>query len=555
MRKLIVVTQQVDPASAVLGATVPKLRALAERVEELVVLTDSAAEGALPDNVTIRTFNASRRAGRGMRFESALARELSRRPRPSAVLAHMCPIYAVLAAPLARPTGVKVLLWFTHWRRSALLSTATRASSKVLSVDKRTFPIKTRKLVAIGHGIDVSDLPCVKRPEDREPFTLLALGRTSPAKGLVTILRAVEQVPEVRLRIVGPSLTEEERMHRIALDRLVIELGLLDRVDISGPVPRQAIPSLYADARQRHAGGRRGQGRLRGGRDVPAGDRLEPRLRHAPSRAAAVRAREPGEPRGRDPLRARGRPAGARADTARHRDAGALGRRLGRPRRRARWVSLRILHVAKVAGISGSENHLLLLLPALRARGHDVRLVMLHEDEPGAAELADRLEHDGVPVDRMRMRASVDPLVFGRLARSIRRARPDVVHTHLVHADFHGLTAARLARVPLLVSTKHGFNPFRSRRAFAAADRTVARLADVHVAISAGLARYLAENEGFDASAFEVVHYGIEPGPEPPSPPGEPRLAIVGRLIPIKGHEVLLEALRLARDDVPELTL
>ena len=208
-------------------------------------------------------------------------------------------------------------------------------------------------------------------------------------------------------------------------------------------------------------------------------------------------------------------------------------------------MSLRILHVAKVAGISGSENHLLLLLPALRTRGHDVRLVMLHEDEPGAAELADRLEHDGVPVDRMRMRASVDPLVFGRLARSIRRARPDVVHTH----------AARLARVPLLVSTKHGFNPFRSRRAFAAADRTVARLADVHVAISAGLARYLAESEGFDASAFEVVHYGIEPGPEPPSPPGEPRLAIVGRLIPIKGHEVLLEALRLARDDVPELTL
>jgi glycosyltransferase involved in cell wall biosynthesis len=247
MRKLIVVTQQVDPASAVLGATVPKLRALAERVEELVVLTDSATEGALPDNVTIRTFSAGRRARRGMRFESALARELSRRPRPSAVLAHMCPIYAVLAAPLARPTGVKVLLWFTHWRRSALLSAATRASSKVLSVDERTFPIKTRKLVAIGHGIDVSDLPCVKRPEDREPVTLLALGRTSPAKGLVTIMRAAEQVPEVRLRIVGPSLTEEERMHRMALDRLVIDLGLLDRVDISGPVPRQAVPSLYAD--------------------------------------------------------------------------------------------------------------------------------------------------------------------------------------------------------------------------------------------------------------------------------------------------------------------
>jgi glycosyltransferase involved in cell wall biosynthesis len=218
-------------------------------------------------------------------------------------------------------------------------------------------------------------------------------------------------------------------------------------------------------------------------------------------------------------------------------------------------VSLRIVQIAKVAGISGSENHLLLLLPGLRARGHDVGLVMLHEEEPGAEELAGRLEEDGVPVERLRMRAPVDPLVFGRLVSHVRRLRPDVLHTHLVHADFHALPAGRLARVPLLVSTKHGFNPFRSRRAFAAADRTVARLADVHVAISAGLARYLARDEGFDESIFEIVHYGIEHGPEPPPPAGEPRLAIVGRLIPIKGHEVLLEALAEARAEIPDITL
>ena len=35
----------------------------------------------------------------------ALARELARRPKPAAVLAHMCPIYAVLAAPIARRSG------------------------------------------------------------------------------------------------------------------------------------------------------------------------------------------------------------------------------------------------------------------------------------------------------------------------------------------------------------------------------------------------------------------------------------------------------------------
>ena len=218
-------------------------------------------------------------------------------------------------------------------------------------------------------------------------------------------------------------------------------------------------------------------------------------------------------------------------------------------------MSLRVLHVAKVAGISGSENHLLLLLPDLRARGHDVRLVMLHEGEPGAEELAVRLERGGVPVERLRMRLPLDPLAFARVARSIRRRRPDVVHTHLVHADFHGLPAGRLARAPLLVSTKHGFNPFRGGRGFAAADRAVARLADVHVAISHGLARYLAESEGFDEDAFEIVHYGIVPGPPPTDPPAEPRLAVVGRLIPIKAHDVLLAALTRVREELPEATL
>ena len=135
-------------------------------------------------------------------------------------------------------------------------------------------------------------------------------------------------------------------------------------------------------------------------------------------------------------------------------------------------MSAPILHIAKVAGISGSENHLLLLLPALRERGHDVRLVMLHEDEPGAAEFASRLREADVPVDELRLRSAASPIALARLTRLVRSHAPDIVHTHLVHADFLGLTAARLARVPVRASTKHGFNPFRDGRVFAAADRS-----------------------------------------------------------------------------------
>ena len=43
MAKLVFITQHVDPAHPALAATVPKIRALADLVDEVVVLTDSAA--------------------------------------------------------------------------------------------------------------------------------------------------------------------------------------------------------------------------------------------------------------------------------------------------------------------------------------------------------------------------------------------------------------------------------------------------------------------------------------------------------------------------------
>jgi len=219
-------------------------------------------------------------------------------------------------------------------------------------------------------------------------------------------------------------------------------------------------------------------------------------------------------------------------------------------------VRTTILHLQKVAGISGSEAHLLALLPRLRERGWDVRMLMLHENEPGAWDFAHALESRGVPIDGLAIRGDVDPVAFLRLTAYLARARPALLHTHLVHADAYGLMAGTLARVPVRFSTKHGFNWFRETPYFGVADRAVASLAHVHVAISRGLARYLEEAEGFDGESFEIVHYGIDPDGEPPAyaEPGR-RLLCVGRLIPIKGHIVLLRAFAAAKRQLPDLEL
>jgi len=215
-----------------------------------------------------------------------------------------------------------------------------------------------------------------------------------------------------------------------------------------------------------------------------------------------------------------------------------------------------ILHVQKVAGISGSEAHLLSLLPALRARGWNVRMLMLHEDEAGAWDFARALEARGVPLDAIRVRADVDPIAFLQLVGYLVRHRPELLHTHLVHAEWYALLAGAAARVPLRFTTKHGFNEFREAPYFGVADRAVASLAHVHIAISRGLARYLEDVEGFDRESFEIVHYGIEPDGEPaPYSEPVPRLLCVGRLIPIKGHIVLLRAFAEARKRLPTLEL
>ena len=242
--RIVFITQQVDPGHPALAATVPKIAALAALADEVVVLADGAVEGALPSNCRVRTFRSGTKFGRGLRFEAALAREL-RGLHSGAVLAHMCPIYAVLAAPLVRPLGVPLLLWFTHWRATRLLAAAERVSTAIISVDRRSFPLDSEKVRAIGHGIDLSEFSCTP-PQRGDDLRLLALGRYSRAKGLEMILRAVAATDHTNLDIHGPTLSEDERAHRAELERLVGELGLAGRVRLENAVPRSRVPGLLA---------------------------------------------------------------------------------------------------------------------------------------------------------------------------------------------------------------------------------------------------------------------------------------------------------------------
>jgi len=222
---------------------------------------------------------------------------------------------------------------------------------------------------------------------------------------------------------------------------------------------------------------------------------------------------------------------------------------------------VRILHVHKLTGISGSEGHLLALLPALRAAGVDARFLGLDVPGTDAPLFYERLDEQGVPNRRVRCGPDVSPRMARDVVRAVRAERPDLLHTHLVHADVYGAIAAATTRVPY-VSTRHNddrylLGPFRYL------DRGFARGARRLIAISDAVRLFL-EAAGHDPAKLTTIRYGLDelpsapsvPTPEQAGIPADARLAVaVGRLIEQKDHATLLRAFALVHEQQPDAHL
>lgn len=248
--RIVFVTQTLDADHPVLGHTLGLVAGLAQRCDEVVVLCATAGRFDLPSNVRVRTYGAASRLRRGASFVYAIARELSGGQRPDAVVAHMVPLFLVLAAPFAKLRRVPLVLWYTHWRSSRLLRVATSLADTVLSADAGSFPLRSPKVRGIGHAIDIHRFAPSSEPREAERgLRLLALGRFAEVKGYQTLLHGLGLVLErgidATLELRGPELTPVESRHRAELERIVRETPALgERVTFAQPIPHDAVPGL-----------------------------------------------------------------------------------------------------------------------------------------------------------------------------------------------------------------------------------------------------------------------------------------------------------------------
>lgn len=120
---------------------------------------------------------------------------------------------------------------------------------------------------------------------------------------------------------------------------------------------------------------------------------------------------------------------------------------------------MRIVHmIQSAAQIYGAERCLLIEASALRARGHEVSVLLCHEARLGSAEgrLERELQEQGIPTSRVVATGQVSPGLLWGFGREIRRLRPDVLHSHSMKTDVLVAPLAKLLRVPLVIEV-HGY--------------------------------------------------------------------------------------------------
>jgi glycosyltransferase involved in cell wall biosynthesis len=113
---------------------------------------------------------------------------------------------------------------------------------------------------------------------------------------------------------------------------------------------------------------------------------------------------------------------------------------------------MRVLFLSTTMGMGGADQQLLTVAEGLRARGHEVMIVSLTPLGPMGLEA----RQVGIATESLEMRRGVpDPRGLVRLARLVRDWKPDVLHTHMVHANLMGRVLRLIVPVPALVSTIH----------------------------------------------------------------------------------------------------
>lgn len=229
---------------------------------------------------------------------------------------------------------------------------------------------------------------------------------------------------------------------------------------------------------------------------------------------------------------------------------------------------MKILFVQKMAAISGSELYLMHLLPELKKRGYEVKvLIIFPVVPPGTKPFIDHFRERGIETFEIYGHHALSPVLFFRLRKLLKKEKFDLVQSNLVHADLWlALQKMLFFKRMRLVSVKHGFdeaysarygnNPaFLKKSLFYWVQKFSGYFADYNVTISKGLYNIYVQGGIVKENRIRNIYYGLDLGDKEKKvvdrEPEETYALILGRLVQYKGHSMLLEAWKKVKAENP----
>jgi glycosyltransferase involved in cell wall biosynthesis len=225
---------------------------------------------------------------------------------------------------------------------------------------------------------------------------------------------------------------------------------------------------------------------------------------------------------------------------------------------------IKVLRIIARLCVGGPSLHVCALTSRLDPARYDSQLIAGSEGEGEASHL----EVHGLSVQHLLRLPALgrelspyrDMQTVATLVRLMRRERPDIVHTHTAKAGAVGRLAAAIARVPIVVHTYHGhvlegYFSAAKTRAFVAIERLLAHGTSRLIAVTPTVRDQVLERGIGRPDQFSVIPLGLDLEPfvaysqhtgklraELGLPAEVPLVGIVGRLVPIKAHDLFLAA-------------
>jgi glycosyltransferase involved in cell wall biosynthesis len=205
---------------------------------------------------------------------------------------------------------------------------------------------------------------------------------------------------------------------------------------------------------------------------------------------------------------------------------------------------MRIVQFVENLEVGGLERLAVDLILAQKAAGHDCFVYCLF----GAGPLKKDLDQAGIPVVEFHKEQRSKAAVVLAMTRQLRRDRVTVLHGHNPGVHHFAAVSARLVGVPVCLNTRHSATsstgaPYQERYF-----RWVQPITH-HVVFDCDyVRRQLEPRLNYPDAKYSVIVNGIPLEPFlaqpalPRSVPGRLRLGTIGRLVPAKGHAVLIEA-------------